>query len=158
MSSAPWDLSAFVQGVPVTKGSTRPVPIRNKAGRIVKIATVASNAGRQDTWAGYVAQAFRDVVDESYPYAGPVEVVCHFVLSNNRSGSRTPITTGAGDLDKLTRCVWDALTGIVYVDDVQVVTDSNAKRTAQPGEATGAQIYVRLLDVEAGGTAPHVVR
>lgn len=45
-----------------------------------------------------------------------------------------------GDLDKLLRSTLDAMTGIVFADDCQVVTLYAAKRYALPGEQPGALI------------------
>jgi len=45
-----------------------------------------------------------------------------------------------GDLDKLLRSTLDAMTGVVFADDCQVVTLFAAKRYAMPGEQAGAVI------------------
>lgn len=55
--------------------------------------------------------------------SGPVELEVMFYLDRPSSVSRTqrPQPTVAPDLDKLIRAVGDALTGVVYDDDSQVI-------------------------------------
>jgi Holliday junction resolvase RusA-like endonuclease len=60
------------------------------------------------------------------PWGGPLEVLVAFQVT-------TPATRPP-DLDKLTRAVLDALTGIVWTDDAQVVAVAATKRrSATPG-------------------------
>ena len=52
---------------------------------------------------------------------GPIELVCLFRLPHPKTVKRDyPIGRYEGDLDKLMRGIMDCMTGIVYVDDVQV--------------------------------------
>ena len=55
------------------------------------------------------------------PTAGDVTVKLHFMVQPRRQGD-------APDLDKLCRAVLDALTGIIWIDDKQVVV-IEARRT-----------------------------
>lgn len=52
------------------------------------------------------------------------------------------LTTRKGDIDKLSRAVLDALTGILFLDDAQVVTLSASKRYTVFPELPGALITV----------------
>jgi hypothetical protein len=153
MSAAPYDLSFFAPGIPAPKGSLDAVPT-GKGGR--KVYMRAGNQGAQDRWVSAIAQAARAARDEHaravgypgapdwQPYTECVEVVCQFVIPD-RPRVHHETDRGAGDLDKLERCVWDALTGVVYVDDSQVTVSSASKRMAAPGEMGGATIHVRFL-------------
>lgn len=146
MSSAR-EVSFFVPGKPATKGST--IAMRGRGGRVT---VQASNRQAQDAWAGWVAQGARAAMLEAHfdqPWTGPVAVGCQFVLPA-RAATTTAVTNGIGDLDKLVRCVWDALTGVVFVDDVQVVATlaPTLKRIARAelGEMPGCAVTVRPLD------------
>jgi len=56
------------------------------------------------------------------------------------------------DCTKLVRCVEDAMTGVVWKDDSQVIEQRNIKRYAGPGELPGVWItvLVRSGDDEVG--------
>jgi crossover junction endodeoxyribonuclease RusA len=142
MSATPYDLSFFAPGVPAPKGSLDAKPIPGSR----KVYMVAGNQTNQDRWASAVRDAARTYPDtpEGLPWSGNVEVIVQFVIPERR-GVHAATDRGAGDLDKLQRCVWDALTGIVYVDDSQVTVSGASKRMATPGEMGGATIHVRLL-------------
>jgi crossover junction endodeoxyribonuclease RusA len=147
MSATPYDLSFFAPGVPAPKGSLDAKPIRGSR----KVYMVAGNQTNQDRWASAIAQAARWHVEARVPdgvtpkpHAGEVEVIVQFVIPE-RPRVHAATDRGAGDLDKLQRCVWDALTGIVYIDDSQVTVSGASKRMAAPGEMGGATIHIRLL-------------
>ena len=70
------------------------------------------------------------------PLTGPVRVEAVFTIERPatikrkaRPGYLGPLLDG----DKLTRACWDALTGIVWVDDSQVVAWSGSKAWGEPG-------------------------
>ncbi len=56
----------------------------------------------------------------------------------------TPPATKRPDLDKLTRAVLDALSGIVWRDDSLIVDLHPSKRLAEIGEQAGARIRVAV--------------
>lgn len=71
------------------------------------------------------------------PYEGPVSILCEFLLARPKSHSNSkgvlkpnaPIYPCKDpDLTKLVRGVEDALNGLVWKDDNQVVRQSNVKR------------------------------
>ncbi|GAB3211304.1 RusA family crossover junction endodeoxyribonuclease [Nocardia tengchongensis] len=84
------------------------------------------------------------------PGTGPVAVYLLFVRPRPLSTpkSRRPPATKKPDLDKLSRAVLDALTGIAYADDAQVVDLHARKRLAALGETPGVRITVTPI-VEA---------
>lgn len=146
MTGTAREVSFFVPGKAATKGSTEAV--RGRGGKPV---VRASNRQAQDAWAGWVAQGARAAMleaEQAQPWTDPVAVSCSFVLPA-RARTTTAITNGVGDLDKLVRCVWDALTGVVFVDDVQVVAiPQSSKRiaNAELGEMPGCRVTVWRLD------------
>ena len=144
MTTTPYALSFFAPGVPATKGSLDAVPVPGTR----KVHMRAGNQRAQDAWSSAVAKAAREAHTAlRAPYAGPVEVICQFVLPIT-ARRRSAIAYQAGDLDKLERCVWDALTGVVFVDDVQVAMSGASKRMAAPGEMSGATINVRFIPTD----------
>ncbi len=94
------------------------------------------------------------------PHEGPVKVGLQFAVPRPKShitadGLRLrkgapalPIKHGTKDIDKLTRCILDALTGVFFVDDSQVVEDWNSKRYAStvdlPTEVTHPGVKITL--------------
>lgn len=54
----------------------------------------------------------------------------------------TPPAIKKPDLEKLTRAIKDAMTGVVYFDDSQVIEEHARKRLADVGELMGAHILV----------------
>lgn len=117
----------FVPGIPVPKGSARSY-INRKTG---KLATVQDNREKQKPWAatiGWRAQETGCKVTD-----GPVQLSlefvmprpkCHYGTGKNASTLKPQFEsdrhTVKPDLDKLIRCVKDALTGIAWRDDCQV--------------------------------------
>lgn len=55
---------------------------------------------------------------------------------------KTKPMTQRPDGDKLTRAIWDALTGVAFEDDSQVVEWHGVKRRAEVGEPAGVFIEV----------------
>jgi Holliday junction resolvase RusA-like endonuclease len=74
---------------------------------------------------------------------GPVVMSVHFKLLKPKSAPKKkrtwPIGKLSGDLDKLARAVGDALTGVLFVDDCQVVQWLVSK---DYGDTPGAMITV----------------
>jgi crossover junction endodeoxyribonuclease RusA len=82
------------------------------------------------------------------PKTTPLVVALHFYLAKNtpqRIAYRFP--TVKPDVDKLTRAVFDALTGVLYEDDQQVVGVTAEKNFGEP-ERVEIEIFVRT---EFGG-------
>ncbi|MFI6215655.1 RusA family crossover junction endodeoxyribonuclease [Nocardia brasiliensis] len=75
---------------------------------------------------------------------GPVSVALEFVRPRPVSTPkrRTPPAVKKPDLDKLTRAILDALTGIAFGDDAQVTEILARKRLAEIGETPGVWIAV----------------
>jgi len=133
--------------VPGTKGSAKAFVVGGKA-RIV------NDSAKAAPWAELVRQEARRTTAHAEPLRGPVEVRITFFLPRPKSHyakargggsylrptSPTFVTT-TPDGDKLTRATWDALTGVLFADDSQIVRWSGEKRYADP-EPVGAVIEV----------------
>lgn len=134
-------LVVFVPGKPEPKGSAKAYV---RGGRAI---VVADNKDTQRDWTAFVRDAARQVWGDRAPIDGPVRVVVDFVQPRRASAPKrsTPPHTRKPDGDKLTRCVWDALTHVVFVDDAQVVAWGGSKREAEIGEVPGARIKVERL-------------
>lgn len=137
--------SFFVRGTPAPKGSTRAFVVAGRA--------VTTNANKNTApWERIVAveamSHFRDA-----PTDVPVEVTLGFRLLRPKGhfGARgvKPQAPKAPakkpDLDKLVRCVLDALTGVVWVDDSQVVEVVATKKfSLEPGVQIDVKPYVEV--------------
>lgn len=135
----------FIPGIPVAKGSARAYVLPNSRRAVV----VQDNAAKQKPWAAAIGFA----VAEKWHGAslGPIALRMAFNMPRPKSHSTAkgalrpsaPRFHGTKpDVDKLVRCVLDALTGIVYGDDSQVCEVHATKEYAignQPGLALGVQ-------------------
>lgn len=128
----------FVPGSPAPQGSKRHVG----NGRMIESSAAVG------PWRERVALA---VHNEHWPLlAGPVAVDLTFVMPRPKSTpkTRTPPATKRPDLDKMARAILDALTGITFADDAQVVELVAIKRLAGPGCQPGVWITVADLTTE----------
>jgi Holliday junction resolvase RusA-like endonuclease len=136
-------------GRPQGKGSKRALPIRGKARHGQHIVLVDSNRNAKP-WAALVSAAAGRAVFEASRGATPrliqgpvmVELDFHFArpkahFGTGRNSSRLRLSAPSHmvtvpDIDKLTRCALDALTGVIYADDSQVSELSVRKRFGEP--------------------------
>jgi len=122
-----------VYGLPVPQGSKKVI-----RGNVVEMADARLRSWRQD-----IAVASREAMEGASPYIEPVDVrlmfwlprpQAHFGTGRNAEKLKpsAPIAPSVHpDLDKLVRAVLDALTGIVFRDDKQVVSLTASKLYAQ---------------------------
>lgn len=141
----------FVKGTPVPKGSAK--AFYNK--HLGRAQVVQDNAERQKPWASLISMTA--IQETGSPmWKGAVALSLIFVMPRPKKhyfgGKRAHVlrpdaptwhTSHTGDLDKLVRCVKDALTGIVWVDDCQVARIDGVEKVY--GETTGVWIRVREL-------------
>lgn len=140
-----------VAGTPVPKGSKRGF-IHPHTGRVI-IADENSKALRrwEDTVRGE-AERWRERRGRE-PFEGPVAVTLTFTLERPASVSAAvrPWPQVKPDVDKLQRAVLDALTGVVYRDDSQVVALASCKRYGSPAGVTidvdAARPEIRALKI-----------
>jgi len=133
------EISFFVPGHPKPQGSKRGF---NRGGKVVMVESCAA----LHDWRSAVSYHAAKVRPEKL-IEGPVRMNIIFSLPRPRSHYRTgahlnelrasapqyPIGHQTGDLDKLTRTMFDALTGVIYVDDSQVVVADIRKGYGTPG-------------------------
>ena len=136
----------FVPGTPVPKGSAKAFVVKGRA------IVTQTNREKQRPWASLISYTAQEVGIE--PAAGAVELAMVFTMPRPKSHYRTgkfsgelrlnqPIYhTAKPDLDKLIRCVLDALTGIAYWDDSQVV---EIRAVKMYGERPGVQVRVEEI-------------
>lgn len=132
-------IAFHVEGVPATKGSSRAV-ISRSTGLPVVLAASPKNARDQASWANAVGWACKLAMRGQPPLTGPVRVVINFWLPR-RKGDAGNRPTQKRDGDKLERCTWDALTGLAFVDDGQVVSWAGERWFAD-NRAPGAHITI----------------
>lgn len=141
----------FAAGMPQTKGSGKAITSRSTGRAFFKPDNPKTAA-----WQGVVAHAAAQA--GAKPIDGPVRLELTFVLPRPKghmgsgknaatvkaSAPRYPASKPDGD--KLERAVLDALTGVVYADDGQVVDVTWAKRWAGvEGGGESAGVLVRAM-------------
>ncbi len=127
-------LDLFVAGRPAPQGSKRHV------GRGVMVESSKALAPWRTLLTWSAAQAYR-----SAPKDGALAVVVEFVMPRPKRLPKrlpTPPHTVTPDVDKLARGLCDALTGVVWRDDAQVIDLHGTKRYAEVDEQPGAHIRV----------------
>ncbi len=124
----------FVPGKPAPQGSKRHV------GHGIMV----ESSRELGPWRERVALAAHAAMAGSELLAGPVTLALGFVLPRPKSTPkrRTPAATKRPDVDKLARAVLDAVTGVLIVDDSQIVDLHARKRLAELGEVPGVHIRI----------------
>lgn len=98
-------------------------------------------------WRERVALAVH--ADKPPMMTGAVAASLEFVMPRPVSTPkrRTPPAVKKPDLDKLERAILDALTGIAFRDDSQVIDLHGRKRLAEIGETPG--VHIELVDLSS---------
>jgi len=155
----------FVPGVPKTAGSKvsgvahrrdpetgLQVPVRHPDGRL-KTFTKDDTGDAGIAWRADIRAAAREAMTGA-PMEGALGVTITFVMPRNKghfgSGRNAAVLkptaprwhTVRPDIDKLSRAVLDALKGIAWLDDSQVVQKHVTKRYADAHEPPGAQVWI----------------
>jgi crossover junction endodeoxyribonuclease RusA len=139
-----YQLHLFVPGTPAPQGSKRHL------GRGIMIES-SKNVGPWRERIALAAHNYATIINKDIPlpfHDQPLEVVLKFVMPRPAATPktrRTPPAVKRPDLDKLCRCVLDALTGIIYADDAAVTHIDVHKRLAEPNETPGVHISVENL-------------
>jgi Holliday junction resolvase RusA-like endonuclease len=148
MTATTCNVRFVVLGRPQQKGSKQVMPVKGPRRFIVR----ESNA-KARPWANTVSAVAREhwhgdlvmgpvVVSVAFYFARPKG---HYGTGRNALALRPSAPTQMivmPDVDKLARCALDALTGIVFRDDAQIVTLHVGKRYGEPERA---EILVREL-------------
>lgn len=130
-----------VHGAARPAGSKRAFLVGKKGGP--KHIVVADDAKKSRPWKSLVSQVAGDAMTGRPLLEGPLSFHLRFLVPRpkghynskgelNAKGRRTPRPSTRPDLLKLARAVEDALTGIVYRDDAQVVDELLAKEYGSP--------------------------
>lgn len=91
-----------------------------------------ASSRRLRDWREAIGWAAKAAMRREQPLAGPLRVKLSFTLHAPKAGAK-PYPSARPDLDKLTRAVFDAMTGIAYADDGQIVEMFVTKRWGTPG-------------------------
>lgn len=137
-------MSCFVPGVPIPKGSTKAFPFKRKNGKLG--VTVTADNAKTKPWQAQIASvAVKKLHWSGVVWTGPISLTVCFYLPRPKSLSKNiNHHLKKPDLDKLLRSVKDALTGIAYADDAQVISTHCTKAYAV-FEQVGAYIYVERV-------------
>jgi crossover junction endodeoxyribonuclease RusA len=132
-----------VLGLAQPKGSTRAFVKKRRDGQMFA-ATTSDNPKLKD-WQQRIATEAQRVRAGRFASAGvPVAVAATFCLLRpaSISAKKRPYPTVAPDVDKLTRALLDAMTGVLYADDAQVVSVQTYKVYADHGKPPGVNVKV----------------
>jgi crossover junction endodeoxyribonuclease RusA len=119
-------------GLPVAKGSMRAVG----RGRM-------TNANPKTAeWQALVAHFAAVAMTDQVPFDEPVSVELIFGVARPKSApKRVLFPATRPDLDKLARCVLDAMTGVIYRDDALIV-DLDCSMRFAVGRPPGVRVVV----------------
>jgi len=128
-----------VAGKPVPRGSKRAFPIRRKDGSLG--VAVSDNTGeRGRLWMAMVQEAARSALPSGWvPRSEPIRLFivfrfrrpkAHYTTRGAVKSSAPAYPTVKPDLTKLLRAVEDALTGVVWRDDSQIIYQAVVKEYA----------------------------
>jgi Holliday junction resolvase RusA-like endonuclease len=143
------ELRFTVHGIPQPAGSKRGF-YNHKTGRVI----VTDDAKNSRPWKAQVTDAAAQAMHGAELLDGPLILGLEFYMPRpkghfGKRGLRPSAPTAPTvkpDLLKLARAVEDALTGIVYRDDAQIVREILDKFYGEP-----ARVEVRLYKVAANG-------
>lgn len=153
------DLTFNVNGTPGAQGSKT-----HKGNGVMVESSKKVKPWRTDVkTAAETAIAAVEAFDPWTPYAGPVHVTVLFRFPRPKSHYRTgrnahllrdnapahPVGRNLGDIDKLARSTFDALTAAgVIADDSLIVATALDKHWCDDGQPAGARIYITSLTSE----------
>lgn len=129
-----------VHGRPIPEGSTKAYPVRRPDGSVGATITHAKSTELME-WRYRIAKGYEEAEGELYDSSIPVSIGIefHFMRPKSISAKKRPYPVTRPDLDKLVRAVLDALTGMAYKDDSQVL---ELKASKFYGEREGVRITV----------------
>lgn len=140
--SARW----WVPGVPAPKGSARAVISRSTGKALLLASGSDGNARAQTAWSNAVGWATR-AAWRGLPLLGAVAIAIEFHLPAPKRRTRAAPTVKP-DLDKLLRSTLDAMTGLAYHDDAQIV-DAHPRKVYAGADGPGAWIEITNLEPAA---------
>ena len=132
----------FVPGRPAPQGS-KSAKGRTRTGRVILVESSKSlKPWRETVRMHAIARHGVNPID-----SGPVAMRIEFVMPRPQRTPKTitPPAVKRPDGDKLERAIFDALTGVMYRDDSQIVSCLWSKRIAEVDEQPGVAIRVDAL-------------
>lgn len=131
---ADWTLDLFIPGVPRPQGSKTSLG----RGRMIESSKYVKNW--RERVAYFALQHHPAPIDRLVP----VRLLADFIMPRPTATPkrRTPPAIRQPDLDKCIRAIGDALTGIAWTDDAQVIEIRATKRLAELDEGPGVRIRV----------------
>ena len=130
-----------VYGVPQPQGSTRAFIPKGWSRPIITSANAKLKPWRQEVSGAALAALERLAAGLIEPWKDPIAVSIDFYFDRPKSVKSMHKTTKP-DIDKLERGVFDALTGIIFKDDSQVVRSAMTKQFGSPARA---EISIEVL-------------
>lgn len=131
-------ISFQARGIPQPKGSTKAFM---RPG--MRFPVVTNDNLKTKPWADVVRLVAQQYAP-SLPWDGAVELSVWFSLVRPKSLPKKIVHhVKKPDLDKLVRTVKDALKGVIYIDDSQVMYVEAKKKYADDGSAPGVYVVVR---------------
>jgi Holliday junction resolvase RusA-like endonuclease len=148
-------LRFFVYGIPKPGGSKRAFAFMRKkgpkAGRLGVAVTDDAGEGNKN-WRASIAHTAGPLVKEIFTGSISLTVVFYMPRPKGHFGKRGLLASAPRrpakkpDLLKLARCLEDALTGIAWKDDSQIVEEALNKIYADEGFPTGAEVWICPMD------------
>lgn len=148
------DVTFFVPGIPQPGGSK--TAFYNKHTKRVSVSEACKkNPAWRSVVVGFAMEAHKEP-----PLTGPLTLHVAFFMprprghfgsgknANKVKPSAPLYPTGRPDTTKLLRALEDALTGVLWVDDAQIVVQSAAKLYAEDGRV-GAKVFVQRCEAGA---------
>ena len=107
-------------------------------------AILAESSTAVGPWRKRVAICAHNAMQGKPPTDSAVVVRVGFILPRPKSAPKrsTPLAVKRPDIDKLGRAILDALSGVIFCDDSQVVDLTLSKRLAAIGEQPHANISI----------------
>lgn len=138
----------FVPGIPVPKGSAKAFVVGGRA------IVTQTNRDKQRPWSASIGLKAEEAGVKLH--SGPVQIICSFLFPRPKAHYRGKAQTlredaprlhiKKPDIDKLVRCVLDALTGIAWVDDSQVQLGFCRKGYIINHEQPGVMIHLERME------------
>ncbi len=128
-----------VEGIPVTQGSMQGFCINGH------VNMVHQNEKELTRWRKHIADEYRKQSGLFFDKHQAVQIEARFYLPRPKSVkiSKRPLPSVKPDADKMLRGLFDALTGVAYVDDAQVCKASVEKRYADDeGHPCGVEFWI----------------
>ncbi len=145
-----------VFGIPQTKGSAKGFVVPGKNGGRPR-AIITNDNTKNKGWAQTVSAIAQQCRPLDGLWSGPVKVTLIFRMPIPKSlPKRQPaFMTKRPDIDKCTRSILDAIKGVIYSDDSQVVGLAVSKLY---GTEPGVNVHVEQIDLHHEGAETYAYR